>query len=83
MPSSDVSSDARPVTPLKCHMDWPQSCIERALQHYGTPEAVWRLLLAELQGRARERGLKASEITALAGRLIAEMEAVPAGDKTA
>jgi len=51
--------------------DWPAKCVGEALTAHAVPLAVSEALTKQLEGVARERPLKNSELAALVQKLIA------------
>jgi hypothetical protein len=85
-PTHQDKTDAgtNPVTtePSQPDKDWPAKCVDQALTAHAVPAAVSGMLVQQLEGVARERALKASELTALAQILIAALDEPLAEEQT-
>lgn len=79
MNDTNKASETSPNT-LQSPPDWPEKCVAEALKCGAVPESVATVLTEELQGRARDRSLKNSELAALAQKLIERLVETPAGE---
>jgi hypothetical protein len=72
--NTEAGSNAAATEPSQPEKDWPAKCVSEALKAHAVPAAVSGMLVQQLEGVARERTLKASELTALAQILIAALD---------
>jgi hypothetical protein len=68
---------ATPTEPSQPDKDWPSKCVGAALKTHPVPAKVSATLIEQLNGTARERALKNSELTALAQSLISALDELP------
>ena len=71
-----TEASTSPVTtePSQPDKDWPAKAVDAALKAHAVPSAASDMLVLQLEGVARERALKTSELTLLSQMLIAALD---------
>ena len=72
--NTKAGANAAATEPSQPDKDWPAKCVDEALKAHAVPAAVSDMLVLQLEGVARERALKTSELTALSQTLIAALD---------